>query len=152
MTAHKTYHGEDFIAQRHAIAAEASKRYPALTGLLDAVCCESGVPWTDVCSFVRTPQVIACRRAFAALARELPVRFIGNLRPSFPEIASVIGTVHSTAITGYRHVYADPLAKKYVDGACNRLGVPPEERPAWLTLAPIEMRRAAMQPAKDDDA
>lgn len=151
MTANNTYHGDDFIAKRHAAVINASEQFPALAGLLDAVCCEAGVPWTDVCSFVRNAKVIACRRAFAALARELPARYIDGHRPSFPEIGRMLGTTHSSVITGYQSVYADPIAKQYVQAAFNRLGVPDNERPAWLTLAPLDMRRAAMQPPKDEE-
>lgn len=144
-----TYHSEEAIAERLARAVKSADAYPHLTGILDAVCQEQHLRWEDVCGFRRDPKFVSARRAFVALAREVPTQYIGGRRPSFPEIAMAMGAPsHSTVITGYRHVYSDPLAKSIVQAVCSRLGVPDAERPAWLTLAPLAMRT----PVGGDDA
>jgi len=138
-----TYCNFETLDQRKARAIAASEANQQLAGLFDRVCLASGVPWTEVVGFGRQSQTVAARRAFAALARELPTTYLGGSRPSFPEIARQIGVRnHSTVITGYRAVYTDPIAKKIVADVCDSLWVPEEDRPAWLTLLPLENRRA----------
>lgn len=149
---HIPYHSDEEVAERIGRATEAAETFPHLSGIFDAVCQEAGADWKVVCGFGRDAVAVAVRRAFAALARELPLRHVGWRRPSFPEIGKQIGSAsHSAVRTGYRDVYRDPLAKRFVEATCVRLGVPENERPAWLTMSPI-YQRSTVTSGVDDAA
>ena len=136
---------------RRVSAARAQESFPLLADILNGCCLYAGVTMDEVCGTGRHPKVVAARRAFAALCKEMPLSVL-KWRPSFPQIAQVMGEPnHSSTITQYRMVYADPIAHKIVDMVCEEYGIPGNERPAWLTLAPLEMRRTAMQPPKDEE-
>lgn len=120
--------------ERLARAMIARDRHRGLSAVIDVVCMVSNVQFHRIASWERTREVVAARRAACVLMRSLPVRFVGHVHPSFPEIASVMGmSNHSTAITCNDSAHRDPLAIQFIAAACDVLGVPAQERPTLRT-------------------
>lgn len=128
--------------ERRERAKEQAKMMPRAAELLGLVRNIAHLSHDDMVGPHRERKIVAARRAFAVLARNLPPSYLGHARPSFPEVARLMGMPsHSTAIESHDSAYRDPAAVAIIQSVCNMLDVPAADRPICRTPEMPRMER-----------